>query len=64
MGSEMCIRDRAHSEPLADIPLSLRLELQTDAPLEELANACEEFLRSRWAQSANPRPESFAPEKG
>jgi uncharacterized protein len=61
---EIYLAQKAHSEPLADIPLSLRLELQTDAPLEELANACEKFLRSRWAQFANPRPESFAQEKG
>jgi hypothetical protein len=61
---EIYLAQKAQSEPLTDIPLSLRLELQTDAPLEELANACEEFLRSRWAQLANPRPESFAQEKG
>ena len=61
---EIYLAQKARSEPLTDIPLSLRLELQTDAPLEELANACEEFLRSRWAQFANPRPESFAQQKG
>jgi predicted kinase len=60
---EIYLAQKAQSEPLADIPLNLRLELQTDAPLEELANACEKFLRSRWAQFAK-RPESFAPEKG
>ena len=61
---EIYLTQKAQSEPLTDIPLSLRLELQTDAPLEELANACEEFLHARWAQFANPRPESFAQEKG
>jgi hypothetical protein len=59
---EIYLTQKAQSEPLTDIPLNLRLELQTDAPLEELANTCEEFLR--WAQFANPRPESFAQEKG
>ncbi|HEX5605908.1 MAG TPA: ATP-binding protein, partial [Candidatus Binatia bacterium] len=46
---EIYLAQKAAAEPLDDIPPSLQLELQTDASVEELGNACEEFLRSRLA---------------
>jgi len=48
---EIYLAQKAPAEPLDDFPPSLELELQTDASVEELANVCAEFLRSRLARS-------------
>lgn len=47
---EIYLAQKAAAEPLDDVPPSLQLELQTDASVEELANVCVEFLRSRLAR--------------
>jgi uncharacterized protein len=46
---EIYLAQKAAAEPLDDVPPSLQLELQTDASVEELANVCTDFLRSRLA---------------
>jgi uncharacterized protein len=46
---EIYLAQKAAAEPLDDVPPSLQLELQTDASVEELANVCADFLRSRLA---------------
>lgn len=50
---EIYLAQKAAAEPLDDVPPSLQLELQTDASVEELANICAEFLRSRLAHMHN-----------
>ena len=44
---EIFLRQKDAFESFDDIELAARLELNTDAPSEELADACEKFLRSR-----------------
>jgi predicted kinase len=42
---------KSADEPLDEIPASRRLELNTESAPEELASACESFLRVRLGQS-------------
>jgi len=44
---EIYVQQAAAYQPLDDIPAAARLELNTEGPLEQLAHASEEFLRSR-----------------
>jgi uncharacterized protein len=44
---EIYVRQAVAYQPLDDIPATARLELNTEASLEQLARVSEEFLRSR-----------------
>ena len=43
---EIYLAQKAAAEPLDEIPLGQRFELNTDAPVEDLADASEAFLRA------------------
>jgi predicted kinase len=44
---EIYLAQKAVAEPLDEIPLGQRLELNTDAPVEDLADRSEGFLRAK-----------------
>lgn len=50
---EIYLRQRASEQPLDEIPGSSRLELNTEAAPEQLADRCEEFLRLHLGTTGN-----------
>ena len=48
---DIYLAQKSADEPLDEIPASDRLELNTESAPEELADACEKFLRLRLGQS-------------
>jgi uncharacterized protein len=44
---EIYVKQKPVQEPLTEFPSADCLELNTEAPLEQIALACEKFLRSR-----------------
>jgi len=47
------LKQRAAYEPISEVPSEACLELNTEAPLEQLVRACKTFLRSRLEPAGN-----------
>jgi predicted kinase len=49
-GWDMYVEQKAACQPIRELPAADCLSLNTESPVEEIADVCERFLRSRLVQ--------------